>query len=119
MAIGISGWATIIEPGLRSVARTRPTFVRKPYSLRSDSATSSLPTTFSAAADNTALDLARGLLRAKQRDAERSASLCDIQQQAVQRAPAFARRVLVQLVEHHEHERPGASLLLFLIHHSL
>ena len=54
------------------------------------------------------LDLARGLLRADQDDAERAAALGDVEQDLLDRASTLARRVLVELVEHDEQQRPRA-----------
>src|SRR5918996_2044414 len=55
------------------------------------------------------LDLARRLLRAYQDDSERAAALCDIEQYLLDRARALPRRVLVELVEHQEQQRPGLA----------
>jgi hypothetical protein len=54
--------------------------------------------------------LARGLLRADQDHAERPAALGHVEQDLLDRRVAIAWRVLVQLVEHHEHQRPGGAL---------
>ena len=58
--------------------------------------------------DDAALDLAGGLLGADQDDAEAAAALGDVEDDLLDRAPAVARRVLVQLVEDDEDERLAA-----------
>ena len=120
IAIGISGCATIIEPGRRSVARTRPTSTEKavlvPLGLGCIQPADHLER---GVRDDPALNLTCGLLRAEQRDTQRTTAFGDIEKQAVERAPPFARRVLVQLVKDDEHERSRAALLLLLVHHSL
>src|SRR5690606_33447209 len=52
------------------------------------------------------LDLAGRLLGADEHDAERPAPLGDVEQDLLDRAEALAGRVLVQLVEHDELQRP-------------
>ena len=50
--------------------------------------------------DDAPLDLARRLLGADEDDPERSPALGDVEQRLLDGAPAFTRRVFVQLVEH-------------------
>ena len=65
--------------------------------------------------DDAPLDLARGLLRADQHDAERAAALGDVEEDLLDRRLAVARRVLVQLVEHDEQQRLGRPGLLLAV----
>jgi hypothetical protein len=56
------------------------------------------------------LHLAGRLLGPDQDHAQRPAALGDIQQELLDRAVALARRVLVQLVQHDEHQRARGAL---------
>ncbi len=113
---GISGWSTNIVPGLASSARCalggREEAVLGPRRLgRVEPADHP----DRRVGHDPPLDLARGLLRADQDHAQRPAALGDVEQHLLDRAGALARRVLVQLVEHHEQQRlGGAGLLLAL-----
>src|SRR4051812_11954579 len=65
--------------------------------------------------DDATLDLAGCLLGADQDHAEAATPLGHVQQDLLDRRAAFAWRVLVQLVEHHERERPGGAALLLVL----
>ena len=83
---GISGWVTNIVPGLAIVARFWCVAGRKPYSGPRRLGGSSRPTTrIAELGDDAPLDLARGLLRADQDDAERAAALGDVEQDLLDR----------------------------------
>ena len=94
---GISGCITNIVPGFAIVARFWCVAGRNPYSGRvglgrveaADDADRRV-------GDDAALHLARGLLRADQHDAERTAALGDVEQDLLDRRLAVARRVLVR-----------------------
>ena len=58
------------------------------------------------------LNFAGGLLRPDQDDPQRPASFGDVEQDLLDRAVAFTRRVLVQLVEDDKHQRPRGALAL-------
>ncbi len=113
---GICGWWTNIVPGL---AITRALLVRLgqepvlgPGCLRRVEATGDANRRVG---DDAPLDLARGLLRADEDDAERAAALGDVEQDLLDRRFTVAGRVLVELVEHDEQQRlvlPGALLVV-------
>src|SRR5262249_24843292 len=57
--------------------------------------------------------------RAHEHDAEAASALGDVEQDLLDRPGPFARRVLVELVEHDEHERPRRPEPLLLLEHAL
>src|SRR5436853_5691317 len=70
-----------------------------------------------AVADHSSLDFACRLLSADQDDPQAPAAFRDIEQNFLDRAPAIPGRVLVQLIEHDEHKRPGRTGLLLIFEH--
>ena len=100
-------------PGLASVARCRCLGGRKPYSGRPASAGSSRPTTLMLELDtirrSTSLAVCWAPIRMMP---EAAAAFGDVEQDVLDRAVAFPRGVLVQLVDHGEQQaaRPGRLL---------
>ena len=105
---GSSGWATSIVPGLRIVARSRcargQEAVLAPRRLGGVEAADDPD---GRVGHDAPLDLAGRLLRADQDHAERPAPLGHVEQDLLDRAGPVPRRVLVELVEHHELQRAG------------
>jgi len=64
------------------------------------------------------LDFAGRLLRTDQNYAKTASALRDIEKDFLDRTPALARRVLVQLVENHEDKRASGSSIFLLFEHS-
>ena len=89
---------------------------RKPYSPRPASAGSSRPTTrIAELATMRRSTSRRRLLRADEDDAERAAPLGHVEEDLLDRARAVAGRVLVELVEHDELQRPGLTRALLAL----
>ena len=105
---GSSGWLTSIVPGLRIVARWRCDAGQEPVLAPAGlGGVEPADDPDRRVGDDAALDLARRLLRADQDDAEGPAPLGHVEQDLLDRARAFAGRVLVELVEHDELQRAG------------
>ena len=64
--------------------------------------------------DDAPLDLARGLLGADEDHAEASSAFGDIEHDLLDRTPALAGCVFVQLIEHDERERIAAAEFVLL-----
>ena len=107
---GISGWLTNIVPGL-AMRGPLPVGLGQEAVLgpRRLGRVEPADDPDRRVGDDAPLDLARGLLRADQDDAEAAAALGDVEQDLLDRRAALARRVLVELVEHDEQQRPGGA----------
>ena len=113
---GTSGWVTTIVPGLMIVARWRCAAGRNPYSpARRLGGVEPADDPDRRVGDDPPLDLARRLLGADEDDAERPAPLGDVEQDLLDRARPLPRRVLVELVEHDELQRPGLARALLAL----
>ena len=100
-----------IVPGLASVARCRCAGGRYPYSGRVGfGGVQPAGDPDRAVRHDAPLHLARGLLGPDQDHPERPATLGHIEQDLLDRAVTLAGRVLVQLVQHDEHQRPRGAL---------
>ena len=118
--VGISGCWTIMVPGFRMPARPRPAAVEeavlRPLRLRHVEPAHHPER---GVGHDARLHLARRLLRPHEHDAQAAPALRDVEQDFLDGPRALARRVLVQLVEHHEDEGPRGAEALLLLEHPL
>ena len=110
---GTSGWSSTMVPG-RNRAGALAQLGRQEAVLSGLARVEPADDLDRGVADDRGLDVAGRLLGADEDDAEAAAARGDVDEHVLDRAPALARRVLVQLVEHDEPQRLAARALLLL-----
>ena len=113
MGAGITGWCRTMDPGMKSVARSRISAGRKRYASRSPA--SRRPTIFTeGVADHRRVDTPGVLLGTEEDHTHGAAPFGDVDEELLQGAAPMVGTELVQLVEHHQPQRFPAAFLLLL-----